>query len=306
MKNQNPDPAIESRLEDLKSAPPRNPQRAARGRARFLSEAAKYQQAVSPAKHLRQRMWIFPIRKEKFVMNALVSIILAAAMVLGGGTTAVAAQDDLPNQPLYPVKLWTENAKLALTGDPVAKASLLMDMSQTRVEEMAALAQMGITPPRQVQTRLEQQIRQTLNVIGTMDDATFLQTMTKLREHLQTQEQVMAQLQDQANPETAALLLQTRQMLQSRLQLVDQGLADPQGFRYTITNQMQYSQEEEAEPEPNQQGEPGFHQNGQSEQTPEKPRNGYQDGNDSGNSTPGGQDANGTGSGNNNGQGGNR
>jgi len=220
-------------------------------------------------------------------MNALVSLILATALILGGGATAVAAQDDLPNQPLYPVKLWTENATLALTGDPQLQANLLMQMSQTRVEEMAGLVEQGIPVPDQVQDRLQEQIHQTLMLATNMDDATLTQTLLQLRDQLQTQDRIMEQLQTHATTETEPLLTQTRSMLQTRLHLVDQGLADPQGFRYAMTNQMQYGQDEEATPEPNQQGEPGFHQNDQGGQQPVDPGSGNS--NDQGNGIPGGQ-----------------
>jgi hypothetical protein len=71
-------------------------------------------------------------------------------------------------------------------------------------------------------------------------------------------------------------------MLQIHLQLVDEGLADPQGFQYMMQNQMQYGQEEEVVPEPNQQGEPGFYQNDESGKPAETPGNGE------GNEAPGG------------------
>jgi len=284
MTDQTPDLKIEHRLEELKAVPPRNPGQAARGRANFLSEAANYQRAVSPGTKVRQTGWIFLTnRKEKFAMNALVSLLLATALILGGGATTVAAQDDLPNQPLYPVKLWTENATLALTGDPQLQANLLMQMSQTRVEEMAGLAEQGIPVPDQVRDRLEQHLHQTLMLASNMDDATLTQTLLQLRDQLQTQDRIMEQLQTHATTETDPLLTQTRSMLQTRLHLVDQGLADPQGFRYAMTNQMQYGQDEESTPEPNQQGEPGFHQNGQDEQPPAEPSSG------NGAGTPGGQ-----------------
>ena len=152
MTDQTPDQKIEHRLEELKEVPLRNPQQATRGRKSFLSEAAKYRQAVSLPIYMRQKKWTFLVnRKERFAMNALVSLILAGALIFGGGATAVAAQDDLPNQPLYPVKLMTENATLALTGDPQLQANLLMNMAQTRVEEMAGLAEQGIPAPAQVQ-----------------------------------------------------------------------------------------------------------------------------------------------------------
>jgi len=304
MANQIPEPKIINRLEELKEVPPRNPGQAARGRANFLSEAANYQQAVSPDTKVRQTGWIFITnRKENFAMNALVSLFLATALILGGGATAVAAQDDLPDQPLYPVKLWTETARLALTGDPQEQADLLMQMSQKRVEEMAGLVENGIPVPDQVRDRLEQHLHQTLVLAADMDDATLTQTLLQLRDQLRTQDHIMEQLQTHATADTEPLLTQTRSMLQTRLHLVDQGLADPQGFRYMMANQMRYGQDEEATPEPNQQGEPGFHQNGQDggqpsdpgsgngngdSQNPDNSQNGN-GGNGPGNESPGGQ-----------------
>lgn len=207
-------------------------------------------------------------------MNALISLVLATALILGGGATAVAAQDDLPNQALYPVKLMTENAALALTGDPQLQANLLMNMAQTRVEEMAALAENGLPTPAKVHERLQQQIQQILMLATEMDDSALTQTLSQLRDRLQTQERIMEQLQTHVDVDFDPLLTQTRLMLQSQLHLLDEGLVDPQGFRYKMSNQMQYGLDDEAIPEPNQQGEPGFHQNDQSGQQPVEPGSG--------------------------------
>jgi uncharacterized membrane protein YgcG len=287
MNSNNPDPITESivknRLEELKNVPARNPLQAASERARFLREAAEYRQAVSPGRRVRQSGWTFQIRKEKLSMNALVSLILAASLLLGGGATVAAAQDDLPNQSLYQLKLWTENASLAMNGEPQEQATLLMNMAQTRVQELAALAEMGVTPPDQVRVRLEQHLRQMLQLAANMDDAACEKTLLQLREHLQVQERIMEQLQTHANPESEPLLTQTRLMLQNHLRLVNDGLADPQGFRYMIQNQIQYGQDEEAIAEPNQQGEPGFHQNSLEGQPAGEPGAGNENGND----TPG-------------------
>jgi hypothetical protein len=307
MNSNNPDPItesiVENRLEELKDVPARNPLQAASGRVRFMSEAAEYRQAVSPGTRVRQSGWIIPIRKEKLSMNALVSLILAASLLLGGGATVVSAQDDLPTQSLYQLKLWTENASLAMNGDPQEQATLLMNMAQTRVQEMAALAEMGIAPPEHVRERLEQHIRQTLQLAEDMDDAACEQTLLQLRERLQVQERLMEQLQIHTATEDEPVLTQTRQMLQTHLQLVDEALSDPQDFQYMLNNQMQYGQDEEAVPEPHQQGEPGFYQNDESGNPSDMPGggNGNESGGTEGNDSPAGpnpdkpQDGNGGG-----------
>lgn len=214
-------------------------------------------------------------------MNAIVSLILAASLLLGGGATVAAAQDDLPNQSLYQLKLWTENAKMAMTGDPQEQATLLMSMAQARVQEMTALAEQGIAPPDQVRDQLQQHLHQALQLATDMDEATREQVLLQLRDCLQTQDQTMQQLQLHVDADIEPLLTRTRQMLQTQLQLADEGLADPQGFQYMMENQMQYGQDEEAVPEPNQQGDSGFHQNDESGKPEETPGNGE------GNTSPG-------------------
>lgn len=276
---------IEHQLGELKNVPARNLLRAASARARFLDEEDAYQQAVPHGKQWRQMGWKFKSRKEKFSMNAVISLILAAALLLGGGATVATAQDDLPNQSLYQLKLWTENTSLTMKSDPQEQANQLMTMAETRVREMAALAEEGVTPPEQVRIRLEQHLRQTLEIAAGMDNAACEQTLLQLRERLQVQERIMEQLQTHANPENAPLLTQTRLMLQTHLQLVNNGLADLQGFRYMIQNQTKYGQDEVIAPEPNRQGEPGLHQDGSNGQPAGEPGAGA--GSQYGNETPG-------------------
>lgn len=269
MSNTNPDPSIESmvehRLEELKSVPARNPLRAASGRSRFLSEAAEYEQAIAPITGVRQSGWNFPFRGKKFVANALVTLILLGTLFLGGGATLAAAQDDLPTQPLYQLKLWTEDATLAFNNDPQEQAELLINMAETRVEEMAALSAMGITPPDQVRERLEKQLQQTLLLAADMDEASREQVLLKLRDRLQTQ----------ASEKNEPLMSETRQVLQTNLQLVDEGLTDPQGFRFKVKNQVKTGRDKGVDPEPDQNGpngqpagEPG---NGNGNDTPDNP-----------------------------------
>jgi hypothetical protein len=216
-------------------------------------------------------------------MYALISLILAASLFLGGGVTVAAAQNDLPDQPLYPLKLWLENARLVMTGNPQEQADLLMKLEQTRVHEMAALTEEGINPPDQVYDRLETHLRQTMRLAAGMNDADLERTLLQLRDRLQVQDRLIQQLQTQAGPETEPLLTRTRQMLQLHLKLANQGLADPQGFRAMMQNRMQYGPDETATPGPNQQGEPGFHHNNPTVQPPGTPGAGNGNGNCEGN-----------------------
>ncbi len=70
----------------------------------------------------------------------------ALALLLGTGTV-FAAQGSLPGDPLYPVKLATENVQVATTLDAKAKADLQLSLVKKRVEEIqAVLARPSSTP----------------------------------------------------------------------------------------------------------------------------------------------------------------
>ncbi len=69
---------------------------------------------------------------------AVVAIVLA--LVLAGGGTATAASGSMPDEPLYPVKLATEQVQLALTPSALGKAELYAKLADRRVTEIARMA----------------------------------------------------------------------------------------------------------------------------------------------------------------------
>jgi hypothetical protein len=71
------------------------------------------------------------------VVSAVIVVLLA-----GGGTVA-ASSNSLPDQPLYAVKLATENVRLALTPSALGKASLYAEFADRRVDEIIKMAEKG-------------------------------------------------------------------------------------------------------------------------------------------------------------------
>ncbi|MFH0846437.1 MAG: DUF5667 domain-containing protein [Chloroflexota bacterium] len=69
------------------------------------------------------------------------SLILAVTM-MGGGTVA-AASYSMPDSPLYPVKLATEEVRLMLPASNVTKAELCVELMERRVNEIVYLANRG-------------------------------------------------------------------------------------------------------------------------------------------------------------------
>ena len=68
-----------------------------------------------------------------------------AVALLGGGGAAAASQSALPGDPLHPVKLGTEELRLALATDDAARASVALELAGRRVDEIER-AQRGGRP----------------------------------------------------------------------------------------------------------------------------------------------------------------
>ena len=244
-------------LEEIKPVPPRNSQMASRGRAQFLS------MAVSASELPRQKGWITIFRKERYAMNVLLSILVIAGLLFGGGATVSAAQDDLPNEPLYGLKTWTEDLSLRFQNNGEDKVNRLMELAQIRIQEMQRLAEAGEPIPDHLRLRLEQHIHQALQICVNLDEPTLERTLVQLHVRLQQQDQDMAQLQlrtqeqlqlhtqDQSQTQTQEQLqqqTQTRTMLHQQLQLVEDGLKNRELFRYRVENNYQYGQDDEVTP----------------------------------------------------------
>jgi hypothetical protein len=233
---------IQDWLEEIRPVPPRNPQAAARGRAQFLG------QAVSASELPRHKGWSSIFRKERFAMNMIVSILVIAGLLLGGGATVNAAQNDLPNEPLYGLKVWSEDLSLQFQNDPEQKVEHLMDLTQARIQEMTRLADANQAVPDQVRQRLQDHIQQALQVCATLNDPVMDRTLLQVRDRLQQQDREMDKLQLHASQTEQPILLQTRSMLQQRLQLVDEGLLNHEMFRNTVRNGFRFGQDVTATP----------------------------------------------------------
>jgi uncharacterized membrane protein YgcG len=228
------DPRLAALLDEIKPASARDPQAAARARSRFLA------QAVSASEERRHNWWttIFQ-QKEKFAMNLIMSALVVLGLLFGGSATVSAAQDDLPTQPLYQIKLASEDARVWFTSDPIMKIEILMKQAQTRTEEMAALASAGVTPPIELITRTQDRIQQALQLTATLDNASMAAALEQIRAHLQSQEQLMIQLQDGTCTGCDPILQQTREMLRTQLGQVESDLVDPGTFRNQNQHQNQ-------------------------------------------------------------------
>ncbi len=113
-------------------------------RPEFRAEA-RYQfrsalQAVEP----KRRLPFFGWQPQWATVVAVVLVLL-----LAGGSTVAAAGNSMPDNPLYPVKLATEQVRLTLTPSSLGKAELYAKLADKRVAEIIYMANKG--KPEQVE-----------------------------------------------------------------------------------------------------------------------------------------------------------
>ena len=256
MKKDGMDSKLKNAFNDLQNIPPRDPQAAARNRANFLKQADNFRRSVSRKADQRHNRWIntfFPLfqRKERLPMlNTLVAVVLAVVVFFGGtGVTVYAAQDSLPDQGLYPVKTWSEDAILFLTGSPQMRLNYALDFSDRRVVEMAGLLADGKPIPDGVETRLQNELDLVLELAAGMDDPQAIQQMVQIRQRAETQMQAMTMLMSGAPGSEGPLLAKAHARLQEQIQLAAMGESDMPGFRMQIQQRFK-NQGNSGEPTP--------------------------------------------------------
>jgi hypothetical protein len=215
------------RMEALRPSPDRDPGAATAGRQAFLEEAAS--QAVSRPALSRPRVRTFEGRKEIRPMSAVIGLLVALFLMFGGGATALAAQDALPHNALYGVKMATEDLRFKMTRDPAQQIDLLEDWADRRVQEMDELTRAGEGIPMETTLRLKTQLAETLRIAAQLQDADLASALLRLQTRLEIQLRSMEQLRT-ADPSGVAL--QTAQQAMIRTHAEIQGaLEDPAAFR---------------------------------------------------------------------------
>ena len=101
--------------------------------------------------------WLRPV--------AITAAVLAAFFGVTGGT-ALAAQNSLPDSPLYRVKLATEEVRLLFVFDDTREAEILIDQSNERMDEILTLARQDKPIPGNVLSALRNRNERTANILA--------------------------------------------------------------------------------------------------------------------------------------------
>jgi hypothetical protein len=236
------DPKLQEKLNTLQSTKSRNPDFAARGKARYLAEAL--QLAVTSTEQKRLTLWIENIktlfrRKEKAPMfTTLISVFLILTALLGGGgVTVVAAQSSQPGDLLYPVKTISEDIYYQLTTGDQDRLNLSLDYADLRMVEIQNMLEEGHLPSDAILLRLQTHLQTALELSvknASEADRLLEQTRLQIEKQLQTHLQ-----QPSSNPAGETLRLQVRDMLQVRIGWIEDGLKQMAQLRVQTQNQPQ-------------------------------------------------------------------
>lgn len=227
---------IVSLVEKLQQSPERDLRAATDGRAIFLAEAQMYPLPVSRIPERRHIEWkTFFSRKANPKMATISTLILIFTLLFGGtGATVYAAQNSLPDETLYPVKLMTEDIRVGLSPRSDDRLELALQFAQKRLDEMLTMNQAGHHPATTAGDRWEYQVQSALRLTANMSEKAFAQALNQVRERLMEQENLLGQHLEThpADP----TLERVRERLRDHLGLLDEGLGDHDAFRFRVHN----------------------------------------------------------------------
>jgi uncharacterized protein DUF5667 len=221
------DTDLEKKLHVLQDMPERDANAALRGRNLFLAEARDLKQSVTPSTKRRHSKWIskfqtmIPFRKEGVpVFTQVIAALLILTTLLGGAGagTVFAAQSSMPDDMLYPVKTWSENARLELAVSPEKDVDLLLEFANRRINEMLSLAEEGNQVPEPLTTQLQEHLSLAAQLCDQTSDP--LQTRQQIRQTLMNQQMLLD------NAPEDAVMQRTRAMIQQKIHQIDQTPVD--------------------------------------------------------------------------------
>lgn len=240
-KNQDLDEHLAGLLNRLVKVSPLNPQDIAEERAKFLMQAASFRAAASPLPDQPKAGWFSALglalrgKQQRAFSNLLVALVLTVALVLGStGFTVYAAQQSLPDEFLYPVKMMSEDARLALTISSQSQLELMLGFSNQRFEEIAALRILGKPVPEVTITRMHEQLDSALRIAAEMNDPELVQALAQIRQRAETQAEQMSALMGEDANAVDPVLEQLQMRLEEQVQYAAEGETDPEGFRQLV------------------------------------------------------------------------
>jgi hypothetical protein len=166
------DKDLKEKLDLLQETPPRDPLKASQRRDEYLRKV-RYLHYSKPmyaiAGLLNSKPWKPLFGQRPALVPFAAAVLLIFGLVFGSVGTVYAAQDSLPNDPLYTIKLVGENLRLAFTADTEDRISLLTSYADRRLQEATALDAQGQPIPVELATLMDTYIAELTSLTDDLD-----------------------------------------------------------------------------------------------------------------------------------------
>lgn len=197
----------------------------------FLQEAARLR-AEQQKRHAKPWQRLPLVASQTFVLPRIrlawtpaFSVVIALVLVLCSATTTMAAARSLPDEPLYPIKLATEQVQLALTTDPVARADLSITLAEKRLGEIATMTSLGRTVEAPSIERLSSDTTIALSSISRIDDEFMRPLLQRYVEMVSEQQNVLNQVK--SPPSLVSAVTAALTIAQENEKLAATAISDP-------------------------------------------------------------------------------
>jgi hypothetical protein len=229
------DKDLKEKLDLLQETPPRDPVMASQRRDEYLRKV-RYLHYGKPmfaiAGLLNSRPWKSSFGQRPSLVPFAVAIMLIFGVVFGSVGTVYAAQDSLPSDWLYSIKLTGENLRLAFTPDTEAKISLLTSYADRRLQEATTLDAQGQPIPVELATLMDGYLIELTSLAASLDESTEQVDPVAVSRTLRPQDRDQAR----TNPENdnQLELTQLREMAEAchRIASKDDGDVDLNQFQF--------------------------------------------------------------------------
>ena len=227
-------------LTPLRTAPPIDPQVAAEEKTKFLLLGEELHQGYvtgtgSVDKQQDRGISMGLLRKPNLsLLKGLVAALIVLILVIGSSLTVYAAQDRLPGESLYPLKVISEDMRLSLTRSPQAKLEMTLDYTNRRMDEISHLLETGNSLPAQASDRFQGELESALQLASQMEDKQMQNALSEIKGHAENQGKIIDELIEQLPKQDEPAIVRLKDRLYEQVMLSAFGENDPKSFRLEI------------------------------------------------------------------------
>lgn len=178
------------------------------------------------------------------MVTVLTSLVVVFSLLFGGaGATVYAAQESMPNDALYGVKLLSEDVRLGFAGSTEEKIDLLVEYTDRRSDEIVAFARQNAEKNAGELTedtmgplvrRYQEQVFHALELASQLDDEAMSSALAVIGVHIRKQDRDMDMGRAMQPEGVVPAEVRARAVLQLQIGLSELGITDPVAFRHQL------------------------------------------------------------------------